>query len=134
MSLFLGGGRGVVFCQYVTLYICHNSPREGGIKENLASVAKYIKFLYTFPNTNRSLLPPTVQPPWSAVSSPHQNHPLIFLDLSPCLGRTVSKCSKNKWLGPALLDHSGIFENQENMTENGETYRQRTENQLQRTL
>ena len=84
------GREGVVFCQYVTLYICHNSPGEGGdIKGNLASVANYIKFLYTFPNTNRSLLPPTVQTPWSAVSSPHQNHPFIFLHLSPCLGRTV---------------------------------------------
>ena len=29
MSLFFGEG-GVVFCQFVTPYICHTSPREGG--------------------------------------------------------------------------------------------------------
>ena len=30
MSLFFGEGGGLVFCQFVTLYICHTSPREGG--------------------------------------------------------------------------------------------------------
>ena len=33
MSLFFGDGGLVEFCKFVTLYICHTSPREGGIRE-----------------------------------------------------------------------------------------------------
>ena len=43
MSLFFGEG-GVVFCQFVTLYIRHTSPREGGVKGELANVTKYAGF------------------------------------------------------------------------------------------
>ena len=35
---------GVVFCQFVKLYICHTSPREGGVKVEFANVTKYAGF------------------------------------------------------------------------------------------
>ena len=39
------GVGGIVFLQFVTLYICHISPREGGVKADLVSVTKYAGFL-----------------------------------------------------------------------------------------
>ena len=38
------GKRGVVFLQFITLNICHISPREEGVKGDLASITKYAGF------------------------------------------------------------------------------------------
>ena len=40
---------GVVFCQFVKLYICHTSPREGGVKVEFANVTKYAGFFLNLP-------------------------------------------------------------------------------------
>ena len=45
---FRGRG-GVVFLQFITLNICHISPREEGVKGDLASITKYAGFLKVLP-------------------------------------------------------------------------------------
>ena len=117
MSLFLEAGWRVVFCQYFTLYICHNSPWEGSIKGNFASVMNMQNF-YTFPKNQYIhhflLLKFQHQGLQSSARSPHLTSTLELAELN--------KYSNNKWLGPALLVRSEIFENQKNNTESRETY------------